>query len=470
MQVERLFWKFFLAIWGALLTTGLGVGITMSLLHDRSEWHLELEGGSRSAMLIDAAAVVLIYGGVDALRQMITEGNYSAGERLYAVDSWNVDILGRSVPSSALRRVQSLLKANILSSERPSPRMDMKFAGPHEEIRKVITPDQHEFTLFILADPSVRPPPFVGGNSQPHGDPPSPLLPIIAGLLASLAFSALMAWHFSKPVRNLRWAFRAVADGHLETRVRSLMGKRRDEIADLGQHFDLMVQKFQQLLDSQRSLLHDVSHELRSPLARLQAAIDLARQDPGKLLVSLDRVERESMRLDQLVDELLTLSRLEAGTVSEQKNSIDVMELVAGIAEDGRFEAHNSGRYLVFTTTGKASIEGYIELLYRAFENVIRNAVKYTREGTTVEVAVTRGVMSNHVIVRICDYGPGVPDADLVSIFTPFFRGDNASSAAGFGLGLAIARRAIEAHGGSIQASNRSNGGLCIEIVLPVQQ
>ena len=156
-------------------------------------------------------------------------------------------------------------------------------------------------------------------------------------------------------------------------------------------------------------------------------------------------------------------------TDSGQKSSVDVMDLLAGIAEDARFEAHNSGRRVVFSATGDACIVGDIELLHRAFENVIRNAVKFTREDTTVEVSVGRAVMSEHVHIRVCDRGAGVPNGDLDAIFTPFHRCDNAA-ASGYGLGLAIARRAIELHGGSIRASNRPEGGLCIEMLLPVQR
>jgi two-component system OmpR family sensor kinase len=297
--------------------------------------------------------------------------------------------------------------------------------------------------------------------------PPSPLLPISIGILASLGFSALLAWYLATPIRYLRGAFDAVAAGKLDTRIGPRMGRRRDEIADLGRDFDRMAGQLQILVGSQRRLLHDVSHELRSPLARLQAAIGLARQQPEKLEASLDRIERESGRLDELVGELLTLSRLEAGTSGAADEEVDLVELVASIADDARFEAEAHGRRVQFSGEGEVLVQVRAELLHRAFENVIRNAVKYTREGTTVEVRVERQPTPDRLIVTVDDRGPGVPESDLPAIFEPFFRGGAGVKTAGFGLGLAIARRAIEAHGGNIQAMNRPGGGLRVEIVLP---
>lgn len=319
-----------------------------------------------------------------------------------------------------------------------------------------------------------NPPGFAGpGNDHPPGPPPDdqhrpppPMLPIIAALVASLAASALLAWYFAKPIRHLRWAFGAVADGKLDTRVHPLMRGRRDEIADLGRDFDQMTQKLHQLIESQRRLLHDVSHELRSPLARLQAAVGLARQNPVKVASTLDRIERETARLDTLVGELLTIARLDAGTDAASKVSFDLFDLIADIADDARFEAQANGRDLTLSAEGKCMFAGNAEALHRAFENVLRNAIKFTSPGTAVEVSVDRSAPGQFHL-SICDHGPGVLPSELEAIFEPFHRGAGGSSD-GFGLGLAIARRAVEAHGGGIHAINRASGGLCIEVTLPV--
>jgi len=319
-------------------------------------------------------------------------------------------------------------------------------------------------------DSADRPPPPPGdarsGLSPPPGRGPLPLLPIVAALLGSLAASALLAWYFTKPVRHLRWALGEIAEGRFDTRAQQLMDGRKDEIADLGRDVDLMARKLDQLVTTQRRLLHDVSHELRSPLARLQVAVGLARQDPGKTGATLDRVEHEATRLDALVGQLLTLARMEAGTGSEAIGNVDVVELLADIAQDARFEAHAAGRDLSFRSEGEFALRGRREQLHRAFENVLRNAVKYTVPGSAVDVVAERE--GTRLRVSVCDRGPGVPAAELDAIFQPFHRG-TAVDRNGFGLGLAIARRAIELHGGSVCARNRAEGGLCIDILLPEQ-
>lgn len=288
----------------------------------------------------------------------------------------------------------------------------------------------------------------------------------LGGGQQTLVFSLLLAWHLSKPIRHLRWALGAVASGKLETRVRPLMAGRRDEISDLGQDFDRMAQHLQSLIGAQRRLLHDVSHELRSPLARLQAAIGLVRQDPARLEASLDRIEREAMRLDELVGQLLTIARLDAGVRDAREECIDLVDLAAAIADDARFEAQAQGRELSFEGVGDAALVVRGELIQRAFENVIRNGVKYTGEGSMVEVWA--GAEAGRFVLRVADRGPGVPEADLEAIFEPFYRGLNGQATSGFGLGLAIAKRAVVAHGGHILAANRVGGGLMVEIRLPL--
>jgi two-component system OmpR family sensor kinase len=318
--------------------------------------------------------------------------------------------------------------------------------------------DGHTWLLFLPEDGrSMRPP-------LPEHGPPVPWVPIIGGIIGSLAASALLAWYLARPIRVLREAFESTAAGKLDTRVQQRMGSRRDEIADLGRDFDRMATRIESLVISQRRLLHDVSHELRSPLARLQVAIGLARQDPQKLQITLDRVERESTRLDDLVGELLTLSRLEASASDQIRGRLDLAELLVTISDDARFEAQASGRDLRCVAPAAFMMDGHEESLHRALENVIRNALKYTPEGGTVDVELK--AIGAGAEVTVCDRGPGVPDDDLDRIFEPFYRGSQ-PRLPGAGLGLAIAQRAVRSHGGNIRASNRSDGGLCVEIRLP---
>jgi two-component system OmpR family sensor kinase len=326
------------------------------------------------------------------------------------------------------------------------------------ELQRLTSADGSVFTVFIPAT-AVRT--ALGKSAE---EPPAPFwFPILVTALISTLFGGLMAWYVSKPIRTLQWALQRLAAGQLDTRVQAQMGRRRDELAELGADFDRMAQRMQVLVGAQQRLLHDVSHELRSPLARMQAAIGLARQQPERTLAMQERVERESMRLDGLVGELLTLARLEADVAQAPRERIDVVDLLAEVCDDARFEARAAHRDLVFTTHGGFVADVNGELLYRAFENVVRNAVKFTHEGTVVSVLAEASATG--LVITVSDQGPGVPQEAHLRMFEPFQRiGD--AGVDGFGLGLTIAKRAIETHGGRIEAQAASGGGLAIRITL----
>jgi len=466
--VGRLFWKFFSAIQGALLTAGLAVGLVVTMMRPAPHKDLELEAGPHALFMVDTTATLLAHGGVDAVKDMGVRWARSRPGRaqVLVVDTDGHDVLGRSVPAASLERARQVATTEAQDSPPPlAPALLAPPPPPHEVARKVALADGRAFVLFIPTDGEAPD----GPGRPPHmRHEPVFLLPLVAGLLASLAFSAGLAWYFAKPVRVLRWAFGAVAEGRLDTRVAREMGSRRDEIADLGRDFDLMVQQLSVLIEAQRRLLHDVSHELRSPLARLQLAIDLARQDPSKLAQTMARIELESQRLDELVGELLTLARLEVGNRDGAMAEIDLTELVESIAEDAHFEAQASNRGVRFQGEPGVVLKAHVELLLRAIENVVRNAVKYTAPGTEVEVDIARIPNQPTIAIVVSDHGPGVPAAHLDAIFEPFYRAENGRAAHGFGLGLAIARRAVEANGGKIIAQNRPEGGLRVRIELPL--
>ncbi|TMH66215.1 MAG: HAMP domain-containing protein [Betaproteobacteria bacterium] len=412
----RLFWKIFLGFWLALVVAAVGAGTAVwvqRLERAREAPPPDLAVGPPHRIAIDMAAATLRYGGVDALRQWMNDWQGRRPVPVFAVDGDGRDLLAREVPAGALTQAREVVARGS--------------AG--QGVRLVAAPGGESFLLFV-------------------------------------AFSALLAWYLARPIRNLRWAFDAAAAGRLETRVSPLMGRRRDEIADLGRDFDRMAQQLQNLVSAQRRLLHDVSHELRSPLARLQAAIGLARQQPAKLDTSLERIEREAMRLDSMVGEVLALARLESGTASRMKERVDLAYIAASIAEDARFEAEALARAVRFNASGDAPVIGNADLLHRAVENIVRNAVKFTREGTTVDVRVHTTRTS--AILTVTDHGPGIAAGELQKVFDPFYRGEAGSGTAGFGLGLAIAQRAVDAHGGAIRASNVPGGGLEVEVDLPL--
>jgi two-component system OmpR family sensor kinase len=447
----RLFWKFLVAYWVALFVAVVSVGVA-AWLYRLAEEDIDpsLEVGPRASFLVRSAERKLREGGVPALRRQMERWGRHPPVLLFAVDDQGRDLLDREVPLEALRR------ARLLAETDEGSRV----------VRLVELEDGSTRLLFV----PVRAAPL-WEQFLFAGRPLPPRAPLTAGIFASLVFGALLAWYVAGPIGHLRRAFAALSEGRLDTRVGARIGRRRDEVADLGRDFDRMAEQLQTLIGAQQSLLHDVSHELRSPLARLQAAIGLARQNPEKLDSSLERIESEVVRLDELVGQLLTLSRLEAkvgGGSLERPEHTDLADLVGAIAEDARFEAQANDRAVTFTAEGEVSAEARVELLHRAVENVVRNAVRHTRADTTVDVDVRRSPSGREAVITVADRGPGVADSELESIFEPFYRGRNGPPGGGVGLGLAIARRAIEAHGGRVRARNRDGGGLVIEISLPL--
>lgn len=302
---------------------------------------------------------------------------------------------------------------------------------------------------------------------QPRGaDIHVPIWAIVTGFLASLLCAAGLAWYFAKPIRRLREGFSRVANGELGARVGAGMGSRRDELADLGKDFDHMAERMQALVDGQKRLLHDVSHEMRSPLARLQAAVGLARQRPERSEETLSRIERESDRMNRLIGELLTLSRLEAGSIGTVA-PVDMAELLQALVEDASFEATGRQVSIDYKPGGMAQVMANGELLHRAIENIVRNALRYSPAGGTV--SINAGASDDRVF-RICvqDQGPGVDENELEAIFTPFRRGNGENNSDGYGLGLAIARQIVRSAQGSIVARNLDSAGLEVCIELPV--
>ncbi len=288
---------------------------------------------------------------------------------------------------------------------------------------------------------------------------------VVTGLV-----SLVLARALSRPVRTLRAATQKLAEGDMSVRVApDLRGADRETLA-LGLELDRMAARIESLRDAERRLLRDVSHELRSPLARLNLALELLRRKtPPEAEAQLARIDRESQRLDAIVGELLSLSRLEAGAGLERTERVEIDELVRAIVDDVAFEAEQKGARVALAEHGaQISVQGNEELLRRAIENVLRNAVRFTKEGSSVELAIDRDGDVAKLTVR--DHGPGVPEAALTDIFRPFYRveDDRARTTGGTGIGLAIAERALRLHGGSIKAENARDGGLVVSMQLPV--
>ena len=283
----------------------------------------------------------------------------------------------------------------------------------------------------------------------------------------------VLAWRLTAPIRRLRTAAQRLASGDLSARVGEARGKNGDEVADLGHDLDRMAERIEALVESQKRLVRDVSHELRSPLARFNVALGLVRQHCSSAADSyFDRIERDAGRLNELIGELLTLTLLESGTEQLVREPVALDSLVTEVAQDADFEAESRRKNVVVIACEPLAVEGNGELLRRAVENVVRNAVRYTLEGTAVEIALRRVQEEGaaYAVITVRDYGPGVPEAALTKLFLPFYRVADARDrqSGGTGIGLAITDRAVRLHSGTVNARNATDGGLLIEIRLPV--
>jgi two-component system, OmpR family, sensor histidine kinase CpxA len=281
-------------------------------------------------------------------------------------------------------------------------------------------------------------------------------------------FCFLVIRYLTKPLNNLAEAAASIAEGRLDTRVDPALKNRRDEIAGLARNFDRMAERIEALITGQRRLLGDVSHELRSPLSRLMVALSLVKQgvepttETGE---NLERISLEARRLDALIGQLLTLTRIDSGVDRGAPAQFDLANLIHEVANDCDFEARARDRRVVVERADPCEFTGFEELLRSAIENVVRNAIRHTAPGTTVEISLA--AENSHAQLRITDHGPGVPEPLLADIFQPFRRIPNGDSD-GAGLGLAIAERAVQVHRGTIRAMNAPAGGLIVEIDLPL--
>ncbi|MFA5119643.1 ATP-binding protein [Zavarzinia sp.] len=424
-MTRRLFWKIFFGFWVTFILIIEGVWLVFTL-RDVPPRTYEIEQARLSAEAeLAAAAQVLRLGGRPALDALLAE--------------W---------PADHTRRLA------LLAAEAPRPDDEQAIARTAE------LPDGGRLLLVYDARPAPRqrPGPF---------DIPPPLL--VLGTLGGLAFSAALAFYLTRPISRLREGFAVLAGGSFSARLAPRMGRRRDEIADLARDFDRMAERLEGLVALRDQLLHDVSHELRSPLARLQVAIGLARQNPERFDSVLDRIEEESRRIDTMVGELLNLARAEAGSPPGE-DYFDLGSLLEAVVQDARFEAGPAGIEIALRIDEAASalvVEGDAELMRRALENVLRNAIRHAPEGSRVDVDLAHP--GDGVAITVADQGKGVAPEDLDRMFEPFVRGAGAAAQGGFGLGLAIARRAIRSHGGTIAAVNRPEGGLEVRIELPVR-
>jgi two-component system sensor histidine kinase CpxA len=301
-------------------------------------------------------------------------------------------------------------------------------------------------------------------------DPHALTLRLAVTFLIAGVICYLLARSISTPILKLREATQKFAGGNLAIRVAPSLTAKKGELVDLAHDFDTMAERIENLLQSQQRLLRDISHELRSPLARLNVALELARQRIGGDSAPLARIEKESERLNTLIGQLLTITQLESQTVIKDEEPIDLAELLGRIVADANYECQGADLKTKLSSGAVGTMYGSEELLYRAIENVIRNATHYTSKGSVVAITLDSRENGSWAEISVLDHGPGVPEEALGELFRPFYRvGESRDRhSGGIGVGLAIAEQAIKLHGGNISAENHPTGGLLVTIRLPL--
>ncbi len=340
-------------------------------------------------------------------------------------------------------------------------------------------PAKNGDSLVVVGSHTFGPPP----GMLPEGEKPSffvRFLPPFFGrgeiIRATIMFFLIfvvcyfLARSLATPIRKLQTITRQIAGGDYSARIGESLGGTSNEIAELGRDFDIMVDRTEKVITSQKRLLRDISHELRSPLARLNVALELAKKrfdaDNDK---ALNKIGQEADRLNGLIEQLLTLTLLESGAGIRRAEAVNLPELLREVVEDVDFEEAGNNRGVIIASSAEVTVTGSRELLWRALENIIRNGARFTASGSQVKIFLS--VSSENAVITVIDSGPGVPEADLPHLFEPFYRVAEARErqSGGAGIGLAIARQAVKAHGGTVVAVNGSGEqGLIVTITLPL--
>lgn len=451
--------RIFASFWVAMVLIVAGaIGVTLYILAEQPE-----EPWRDPAVLAEQAAAALQSGGESGLKHWLTgHERLRLESRLIVVGPNGEDLLGRPIPRFMARRLAGDLPepGDDEHPPPPDPRRGARYHPP-QPLPLIIAGDGTVYRLALIP----RRPGFFGTLEVPQ----------VRGaiLLLAVLVTALLSWwvarSVSRPVRALTSATRAVAGGDLDIHLPAQVSKRRDELGVLARDFEDMAHRLRELVRGRERLLRDVSHELRSPLARMQVAVALGRQPGADVGQSLQRIEGEAERLDALIDQVLKLSRLDAGAAALRVEAIDLVGIVDQVARDASFEGQGHNVHVQWhAPEGSIMVRADGELLASAIENVVRNALRYTPAGGTVELALHTNDREARLEVR--DRGPGVPEADLQRLFEPFYRVAESRSrdSGGDGIGLAITARVLAAHGGSARALNAEGGGLLVVLSLPL--
>ena len=446
--MQSLFLKIFLWFWAAMAFIILSMlAVTWLILSPR----LQPQVGDPFRVFGQEAARAYEREGRAGLTTYLDYLDQNLKNPSYLLDETGQELAGRAVPEA--------VKAAALQNTR---RRETNVGGRSYFVMQVQAASGRHY-IYLHASPE-----FLGG--QLFGTPGRLALQILVVLLSAGFGCYLLARYLTAPLVQLRAATRKLATGDLSARVGAALGKRHDETTELGREFDRMAERIESLINSQRRLLGDISHELRSPLTRLNLALGVARRQAGDVAVKAhNRIEREAERLNELIGQLLLLTELESGDQHIKREPIKLAEMLENLVADAEFEARNQNRAVRLVKWAESTITGDERLLRSAIENVVRNAIRHTAEGTTVEITLSQ--QSEAILITVRDHGIGVPDEALPQLFRPFYRVDDARDrySGGTGLGLSITERAIRLHGGNVHATNAATAGLIVSLHLPTR-
>jgi two-component system sensor histidine kinase CpxA len=445
---RRLFWKIFLPFWvaQALLLGALYLRVHYRI-NSEHPWWIQPER-HQMPVLADLAAKTFQEQGPAGLQRLLDGLSLSKRSRFWLVDAGGRELTNRRVPDAIFRGALAAEKneglyhsfeANVLAAR--------------------ATTAQGQYTLIAeLTPPSL--------NERVPGDI---LWTLKLGTIFSAILCLLIAHYLTKPIERLRDATHELARGNLDIRAGENLGKRKDEIADLVRDFDIMAGALRNQIQSERNLLSGVSHELRSPIARVRLALTIARyaKEPERNEM-LSRIEQDTVQLDSMLERILTVARLESGQLQPHFALIDLNDVIDDVLHDANFEAVATGATITYHGSGEIKVTGDAGLLHSAVENLVRNAMFYSGRDGRIDIALAKH--NDTAIITVRDNGPGVPEAALPLLFKPFYRVDDSrgTTTGGMGLGLAIVRNAVAIHGGSTVARNVAPHGLEVELQLPV--
>ena len=455
--MNRLFWKIFVWFLVAMFLVGgtLALSVASSRI-DSADSRFRSVADRVVRLEAEHAARVFEQGGPAELQKYLAEMSDTSPARPGLFNSEGKNVLGQeSTP---------VLMPLIFRASRT---YETQFETDHETrvlAQRTYGPSGKSYVFYT----EITPPPF----GPFHSGLRELLIRLAAIVIVGILVCLWLAHYITSPVLRLQHAVREIAAGKLSTRVGATLGRRRDEIAALGHDFDHMAEHLETLMNVQRRLLQAISHELRSPLARMNVALGLGRQRSGEeLQSSWDRIQKEADRLNEMIAQILTLARLESESDIAARHTIELSLFLQEIVADADFEARSIECSVIVVLSEPLLVRANTSLLRSAIENVLRNAIRYTERGSQVEVSLLADSVNGQTIaiIHVADHGPGVPEPDLVNVFRPFYRvaDSRERETGGVGLGLAITDHAIRLHGGAVSARNSPLGGLIVELRLP---